>query len=63
MPVAQRRGFVFVQAEVDAQLHLGEVLGEAEVGRSRVDRVAADDDEQVNQARLHVRHQLAQRRH
>ena len=63
VPVAQRRGFIFVEAEVDAELDLGEPLGEAQVGRSRVDGVGVEDDEQINQAGVHIRDQLAQRRH
>ena len=39
------------------------MLGEAEIRRGVIDRVAADDDEEVDQACLHVCHQLAQRRH
>ena len=60
--MAQRRRLVVVQAEVDAELHLAHRVGERQIGRRGVDRIAADDDEQIDLAGVHVGDEIAQRR-
>jgi hypothetical protein len=54
VPVAEARGLVVVEAEVDAQIDLAERLHEAEVRGRREDRVAPNDDERRDLARVHV---------
>ena len=62
VPVAERGGLVVVEAEVHAERHLGERGREGHVGRRGEDRVAAQDEEQLDPASLHVLHERAQRR-
>ena len=61
MPVAQRRGFIVVEAEMDAQSHFPKTRTELQVRRRGVDRVAADDHKQYDAASIHILDQLAQR--
>ena len=63
VPVTELRGLVVVQAQVDPQADLaaGECLGEVEIGRSVVGRVAPEDDERVDGTGVDVAAQLAQR--
>ena len=48
------RRLVVVLAQMDAERHLLHVLGEVEVGRRREHGVAAQDQQQLDPARLHV---------
>ena len=57
----ERGGLVVVEAEVDARGDLLQRLAELEIGRRGVDRVAAEDDEQLDRAGVHVLHELAER--
>src|SRR3989440_4943164 len=61
MPMTQRRRLIVVLTEVNAKLHLVHRIGELEVGRRRVDRIAAEDDQDVDLAAVHVADQVTER--
>ena len=60
--MAERGGLVVVEAEAHAERHLGERGRKRHVGRRGEDGVAAQDEEQLDPASLHVLHERAQRR-
>ncbi len=60
VPLAQFRGLVGVEPHVDAQLHFRHALGEVEIHGRVVDRIAADDDEGIDFAGVHVGDQFVQ---
>ena len=62
VPLALLGGLVFVQTDVGAQPHLGERVAELQIGRRRVDGVAAEDQQEVDGAGVHLADELAQRR-
>ena len=55
------RRFVFVQTEVHTDRHLVHRVCELQIGRRGVHRVAADDDQHVDFAGIHVGDQIAKR--
>ena len=59
MPVAKLGGFIVLQAEMNAKrnIRIFKRVGEVEVGRSVVNRVTAENDEQINLARTHIHEQ------
>ena len=59
VPEAARRRLVVVEAEVDAERHLRQRLGEAEVGGRRVGRVAAQDQPASGRGRPACRRPVA----
>ncbi|PYX22190.1 MAG: hypothetical protein DMG82_15295 [Acidobacteria bacterium] len=62
MPVAILGGLILVETVMDPDRDVGslERIGEAEIGRRIVDRIAAHDDQHVDFARPHVGNQVAQ---
>src|SRR5262245_61986928 len=61
MPVTESRGFIFEQAEMDAELHLLKMFAEPEVRRRVVDRVPSYHHQKVHFSCRHVTNQVAQR--
>ena len=61
VPVAERGGLVLVRAEMDPETDLVERARERNVGRRREDGVAAENDQRLHQAVLHVGDELLQR--
>ena len=63
MPLAEFGGFVLIEAVMDAQGNLAVLkrVGEVEIGGRVVDRVAAENDEQVNFAGTHVGDEVFER--
>jgi hypothetical protein len=61
--MAQLRRLIVVQAEMHAQAHLAHRVGEGEIDRRGVDRIAADDDEHVDVAGAHVGRKITERLH
>ena len=59
--MTQRRRLVVVQTEMDAERHLVHRVGELQIDRRGVDRVAADDDERIDTAGVHVVDEIAKR--
>jgi hypothetical protein len=59
--VAQLRGLIVVGAEVDPEWDLAERFAEPQVGRRGVDRIAAQDEQHVHLAGVHVVGELAER--
>ena len=70
LPVTEFRSLVFVSAQVGPHLDLGRALlvqrvqhvRKMKVGGGVVDRVAAEDDQKLDFARVHVVYELAKRR-
>ena len=62
VPVAELRGLVLIEAEVDAHgdFRTLQRVGEVEIGGRVVDRIAAQDDEQVDFAGAHVGDEVAE---
>ena len=56
VPLAKLRSFVVIQTEMNADKHVAGFhrIGETEIGWSIVDRIAAEDDEQIDFAAPHV---------
>ena len=63
MPLAEFGGFVLIQAVMDAQGNVTVLksVGEVEIGGRVVDRVAPENDEQVNFTGTHVIDQIFER--
>src|SRR3954470_17543745 len=61
MPAATHSGFLTVKSDVNRQRDLREERCEIKVCGCVVDWIAADDDQRVNGASLHVGNQLAPR--
>ena len=61
-PLAELRGFVVVEAEVDAQARLADAVAHAQIDRRVEHRIAADDQEQVHRAGVQIFHQVLQGR-
>ena len=62
VPVTERRGLVLVETEVRAHGDLLQRLVELQIDRRRVDRIAAEDEQELDRAGVHLADQLAQRR-
>ena len=62
LPVAQLRRLVVVQAQMRAKLHLAHRARKGEIDGRRVHWIAADDDEQIHLAGVHVGDEIADRR-
>ena len=62
VPLAQVGRFVVIDVHVDAHGDFRERVGEVEIGRRREHRIAADDDEHLHAAGLHIGHELGERR-
>jgi hypothetical protein len=54
VPVAERRRLVVEEPDVDARLRFPQRLGKLQIRRRRVNRVAAEDDQQADRARVEV---------
>ena len=56
VPVAKLGRFILIQTVVDAELHLAavEYLGKVQIGGRIVNRVAAQNDEQVDFVTLNI---------
>ena len=52
--MTQGRRFIVVQTEMDAERHLAHDIAELKVDRRGVDRIAADDDQSIDPALVHV---------
>ena len=61
MPMAERRGLVVVQTEMHAKLYLAQRVGELEIGRRGVHGIAADDQQHVDLAGVHVGDEIPER--
>ena len=61
MPMAQSAGLVVIETEVNAKRHAVDARREMKVGRRRVGRIAAEDNENIDDARVHLIDQIAQR--
>ena len=61
VPVHVHRRLVVVRREVRAERHLVHRLDEREVARRVVDRIAAEDDERLHGAGVHVGDELLER--
>ena len=61
VPVTLCGGLVVVEAEVGTQRHLLQRLDELQIRGRRVDRIAAEDQEQADRARVHFADELLQR--
>ena len=62
VPVTKLGSFVFVLTEVNAQLRFEQpVLIELQIGRRVVNRIAADDHQQLNAAAIDIVDQILQR--
>jgi hypothetical protein len=62
VPVTLGRRLVFVEAHVRLHADLVERFGELQVDRRAVDRVGADDQQELDRPGVHLAHKLAQRR-
>jgi hypothetical protein len=62
VPMAQRRRLIVVLTQMGAELHLVQRVGEFQVGRRRVDGIAAHDQQYVHSAGVHVGDEVANRR-
>ena len=61
VPLAQRRRLVVVQAQLNTERDVVHRVSKSQIDRRAVDRVAADDEEHVDAAGLHVGDEVRQR--
>ena len=59
VPVAQRRGFVFIQPEARAERHLRQNFLEAQIGGRVIDRIAAQNQQRRDASRANIRREFA----